>query len=137
MASVKRNQSSKATGQSALSHRIHALLHTVRVIGHAEDELCTLLHEAEHGEAAGPAFTRELKALLGRLPAVEYLHDLEALEAVVMPVKVPGRKQGKHAVVRPKAARAKEPVARKVGGKKVVSRRVTVAKKVVKRRAKS
>ncbi len=59
----------------SLAHRLHALLHTVRAIAHAEDELCTLLHAAEHAADV----SRELRHLLAAMPAHDYVVDLEAV----------------------------------------------------------
>ena len=66
-----------------LAHRLHALLHTVRHIAHVEDELCTLLHAAEHGETTAPELANDLRALLTRMPANDYIVDLEAVRSAL------------------------------------------------------
>jgi hypothetical protein len=77
------------TPATTLAHRIHALLHTVRHIAHFEDELCTLLHAAEH---SGASVAKDLHSLLTRIPSDEYLHDLEAL-SLLLSVPTPRRPQ--------------------------------------------
>jgi hypothetical protein len=66
-----------------LSHRIHALLHSVRAISNFEDELCTLLHATEHAETLSPDLLQDLQALLTRMPAHDYLDDLDAVRSAV------------------------------------------------------
>ena len=66
-----------------LTQGLHVLLHTVRAIAHAEDELCTLLHAAEHADVPAPELLEELQALLANLPANEYLDDLEAVRSAL------------------------------------------------------
>jgi hypothetical protein len=65
----------------ALSHRIHALLHTVRAIARYEDELCTLLHETELTAYIPADTAAELLHLLDHIPSHEYLNDLEILRS--------------------------------------------------------
>lgn len=69
--------------QTNLSHSLHTLLHTVRAIAHFEDELCTLLYAAEHANKLPPQLAKELQALLARIPAEEYVQDLEAVRAAI------------------------------------------------------
>lgn len=101
----------------ALAHRLHALLHTVRHIAHAEDELCTLLHAAEQMDAPlSPELTKELKSLLSRMPGSEYLDDLAAVRDA-LPMAVPQPRAAKklsskarkpiRAEVKPKVRKAK------------------------------
>jgi len=66
-----------------LEHRLQTLLHTVRCIAQHEDELCTLFHAAQFEGAVGDDLAAELHALLDRMPAQEYVHDLEAVREAV------------------------------------------------------
>ncbi len=76
-----------------LTHRIHALLNTVRHIAHCEDEICTLLHEAEHSKEITPALARDLKRLLTRMPSPgAYLADIEAIRSTLTPAKPTAKK---------------------------------------------
>ncbi len=71
-----------------LPHRLHALLHTVRTIAHFEDELCTLLHAAEHAETLSPELSKELTTVLGNMPKDDYLDELEAVRSSIdMPAR--------------------------------------------------
>jgi hypothetical protein len=79
---TKSAKSSPKQSPVALSHRLHALLHSVRTIAHFEDELCTLLHATEHAKPS-PADLKDLRKLLSRIPASDYLDDLEAVRAVI------------------------------------------------------
>ncbi len=121
-----------SASEATLAHRIHALLHTVRVIGHFEDELCTLLHEAEHGGARSAGLQRELTALTARLPAEVYLADVAALQAVLPRLK---RSSTSASPLKKKRAAAAGPAA--AGKRKVMKSRVTgtQGKSVVKKSA--
>lgn len=84
----KRTPAKRTPAEPTLAHRIHALLNTVRHIAHHEDELCTLLHEAEHTAEITPALSRDLKRLLTRMPAPDtYLADMETLRTALKPPK--------------------------------------------------
>ena len=84
--------------QGTLANRIHALLHTVRLIGHAEDELCTLLHAAEQTGPTSAALVAELDELLGKLPAQTLLDDLAHLRYTIeaaQPAPAPSKVKAK------------------------------------------
>ena len=63
-----------------LYYRAHALLNTVRCIAQHEDRLCILLHEMKRRGTVGAAMSKELRTLLGEMPAEEYAVDLRAVE---------------------------------------------------------
>ncbi len=65
-----------------LTHRLDALLHTMRCIAQHEDELCTLLHDARRSGKLSKALLRELQAVLDHLPGEEYSDDLQAVLAL-------------------------------------------------------
>ena len=62
-----------------LTHRLDALLHTMRCIAQHEDQLCTLLHDARKTGRVTAALRRDLGAILAELPAEEYTEDLHAV----------------------------------------------------------
>ena len=62
-----------------LTHRLDALLHTMRTIAQHEDELCSLLHDARRTGRVNTALLRDLRAVLAALPAEEYTDDLHAV----------------------------------------------------------
>jgi hypothetical protein len=110
-----------------LPHRIHALLHTVRTIAHFEDELCTLLHAAEHAKASSPELCKELRALLTRMPANEYLYDLEAVRGAI----------DISALRRPQAAKQLSSKSHRVARSNAASARTKAAARPKARKAKS
>lgn len=60
--------------------RIHALLHTMRVIQQHEDRFCTIMHAIQRSGKVSAADRRELNALLDRMPGDSFQHDLAALK---------------------------------------------------------
>lgn len=62
-----------------LTHRLDALLHTMRCIAQHEDQLCTLLHDARKTGRITAALRRDLSVILAELPAEEYTEDLHAV----------------------------------------------------------
>ena len=62
-----------------LTHRLDALLHTMRCIAQHEDQLCTLLHDARKTGRMSATLRRDLNAILTELPAEEYTDDLHAV----------------------------------------------------------
>lgn len=65
-----------------LTHRLDALLHTMRCIAQHEDELCTLLHDARRTGKVNNRLVRELHTILDELPAEEYTFDLNAVREI-------------------------------------------------------
>ena len=65
--------------QPELYYRVHSLLHTVRLIGQHEDQLCSLLHEVETAGKGTPVINQELRTLLDEIPSIEYQQELNAL----------------------------------------------------------
>jgi hypothetical protein len=63
-----------------LAHDLEALLHTIRCIAQHEDELCTLLHEAKRTGRINATLRKDLQAILAKLPAQDYLEDLQTIE---------------------------------------------------------
>ena len=74
-------QPARPTAQKAepLTHRLDALLHTMRCIAQHEDQLCTLLHDARKTGRVSAALRRDLSSILAELPAEEYTEDLHAV----------------------------------------------------------
>ncbi len=70
----------RATSSEPLTHRLDALLHTMRCIAQHEDELCTLLHDARRSGRITAPLRKELHALLSELPAEDYTADLYAVQ---------------------------------------------------------
>ncbi len=73
----------KAVGEQhpQVYYRLHALLHTVRVIGQYEDQLCTLLHEMKSTGAVDRKLHRELLGILDEMPSLAYQADLQTVRA--------------------------------------------------------
>ncbi len=114
--STAHTRTAKPSPASPITIRLHALLHTVRSIAQAEDELCTLLHDVERTGTLTRDASTELHALLSKLPAHEYIDDLEAvrssLGAQAHVHKSPTKKKPARRPIKSKAAAAK-PKARK------------------------
>ena len=89
---IKRGMKSvKASPMPAepLTHRLDALLHTMRCIAQHEDELCTLLHDARRTGKLSKPLLRELQAVLQDLPGEEYSDDLQAVLELTSPTSAP------------------------------------------------
>ena len=69
----------------ATAPRIHALLHTMRVIQQHEDQFCTLMHAIERAGKLTAADSRELHKLLDQMPAESFQHDLDAVRDSLSP----------------------------------------------------
>lgn len=82
----------RTRAEVTLAHRLHSLLHTVRLIVQSEDELCTLLHAVEHGDKDTAELRADLQRVLSSLPGHEYAHELDAvLSAANLPESKPKR----------------------------------------------
>ncbi len=105
-----------------LALHLQTLLHTVRAIGHAEDELCSLLHEVERTGALSPEGTDELRTLLSKMPFGEYTEDMEAVRSSLN-IAAPARKitARKPAPKKKPARKAAKPAAAKSKARKVRS----------------
>ena len=80
---AQKKQPAKRTRESgALTHRLDALLHTMRCIAQHEDELCTLLHDARRTGRVNTRLLQELQTILEELPAEEYTNDLNAVREI-------------------------------------------------------
>ena len=83
---------------ASTAHKLHVLLLAVQRIASFEDELCSLVHEATRAREVTSELARELRDLLDRMPAHDYVHDLEAIQlalapsAPARPVKKPAKK---------------------------------------------
>ncbi len=91
-APVKRHASAKTrkaartvAAPATLAHRLHMLLLAVQRIASLEDELCSLVHEAARTQKVGGELARELRDLLVRMPAHDYVHDLETIQTSLAP----------------------------------------------------
>jgi hypothetical protein len=115
--STAHTRTAKPKPASPITLRLHTLLHTVRSIAQVEDELCTLLHEAERTGSLTPEAFAELQTLLGKLPTHEYTEDLEAVRSslsIPAPARRPAAKKRSSrkpaktkATAKPKARKAK------------------------------
>jgi hypothetical protein len=65
-----------------MSHRLNALLQTMRCIAQHEDKLCTLLHSLKTG-AAGDDIRMDLRHILDDMPGDEYEADIASLRATL------------------------------------------------------
>ncbi len=63
--------------------RLHTLLHTVRCIAQHEDALCELSHDVKQSGSFSEETKAALDALLKKLPAQDYVHDLEAVTGLL------------------------------------------------------
>ncbi len=127
-APTPRSRTVKPTAAAELALRLHALLHTVRSISHIEDELCTLLHAAEHASALTPALTGELRALLQKMPAQEYTDDLDAVRALVgkaSPARNANSKAASKAKSKTKPNTARKPARKPAARKTAVGKSTT------------
>ena len=70
----------KTPPRPPLYDHLNALLHTMRCIELQEPALCTLLHELKTTGKVTAKMTKELKAVLDKLPAHGYAADVEAVE---------------------------------------------------------
>ena len=86
-----------ARPQHEAVHRLHALLHTMRVIQQHEDQFCTLMHAIQTAGKLTAADRRELHKLLDQMPGESLVHDLDAVRAVLEPA--PARTPAKGAPV--------------------------------------
>jgi len=93
-------------------HHLDALLHTMRCISQYEDILCELSHEAKRAGDLSPEISEELRGILEKIPAHEYVLDLEAVKgALVEPHtsrRVGSRKPAESAPVRKSPTPAKK-----------------------------
>ena len=80
---VKTVRKQPAIDPASLTHRLDALLHTMRCIAQHEDELCTLLHDARRSGKTSTKLLRELHTILDELPAEEYAFDLDAVREMI------------------------------------------------------
>jgi hypothetical protein len=64
-------------------HKLDALLHTIRCISQYEDALCELSHEAKRASTLSEQSIAELRAILDKLPAHDYMVELESVRAIV------------------------------------------------------
>lgn len=71
--------------QTAAALRIHALLHTMRVIHQHEDQFCTLMHTIQTAGKLNAAESRELHNLLDLMPGEAFQHDLDTLRESLRP----------------------------------------------------
>ena len=55
----------------------------MRCIAQHEDALCELSHSIRSSSSLSRAASKELRTILDNLPSHDYLHDLEAVEALV------------------------------------------------------
>ncbi|MBS1814958.1 MAG: hypothetical protein JSS87_08810 [Acidobacteria bacterium] len=68
---------------SPLYYDLHSLLHTVRHIAAAEDELCSLLEEAKASGEMDKATVRDLRRVLERLPVREFVSEVESVRGML------------------------------------------------------
>lgn len=97
--------------------RLHTLLHMVRCIAQHEDALCELSHEVKRAGVLSDEAKVALDGILKRMPAEDYVHDLDAVTGLLAGVrartgsgvtrKVAAAPGGKRMSVAKKAAGAK------------------------------
>ncbi len=76
---VKPRPRTAAIQPSSPYGRLDALLHTVRCIAQHEDALCELSHEVKQSGVLSDETRLALDVLLKKIPAQEYVHDLDAV----------------------------------------------------------
>ncbi len=95
--------------------RLDALLHSVRCIAQYEDALCELSHEVKQSGRLSRQTRGVLDALLKKLPAQDYVHDLDAVTDLLAEPLSPTGTQSKKTPAAParKQAPAKPKTRRK------------------------
>lgn len=78
----------KAPRVSLAYSRLHTLLHTVRCIAQYEDALCELSHEVKRAGVLSEESRVALDGILQKLPAQEYVHDLDAVMGLLEGARV-------------------------------------------------
>lgn len=112
---VKAPRRTAPTQPSSAYGRLDALLHTVRCIAQHEDALCELSHEVKQSGFLSEETRLALDVLLKKIPAQDYVHDLDAVSTLLAgsprptssgstrkTASAPARKQ---AAVKPKSGR--------------------------------
>ena len=69
-----------AKSRPPLYDQLNSLLQTMRCIELQEPVLCTLLHELKTTGKVTAKMTKELRAVLDKLPAHGYVEDIQAVE---------------------------------------------------------
>ena len=67
-----------------VSHRLHALLHTIHQIERYEERLCSMQDAIKRSGKLSAPLLRDLHALLEEIPSGEYQHDLDAVRDAVL-----------------------------------------------------
>jgi hypothetical protein len=81
--SAIRQKKAAAVPQLSVVHRLDALLQTMRCIAQHEDALCELSHETRRTGSLSAETSDELRRILERLPAEDYVIDVDAVRAVL------------------------------------------------------
>ena len=90
---VRATKASAAREITLLFHQLSALIHTIRCIAQHEDQLCVLMHEAKNAASLDAGMRVELRELLDKIPAHEYMGDLYAVrEAAASPHVLSGKR---------------------------------------------
>lgn len=79
---AKRSDTPNESRSAETSHRLYALLQTMRCIAQHEDRLCGLLENLK-AKTPGHDLRAELRAVLDDMPGDEYEADVEALRATL------------------------------------------------------
>ena len=68
-----------AVTDASLFHHMHALLHTMQTIQEHEEQLCSMTNEIRKSGRISAALRRDLRGLLGQLPAREYQNGIDQI----------------------------------------------------------
>ena len=110
---AKNKTDSLVPDQPTAYGRLDALLHTVRCIAQYEDVLCEITHEMKQSSKLSPRLSRELYAILDKIPSHAYLSDLNAVRDILLYTPISAKSGPKDSV---KARRSgKNPEAKKSG----------------------
>ena len=66
-----------------VSHTIHSLLLTMRIIAQYEERFCIILNDIKHEGILRPTIAKELHALLEEVPAGAFEDDLRSIRAAL------------------------------------------------------
>ncbi len=90
-------------------YRVHALLHTMRLIQEHEDQLCTLMTEIRNAGEVSPELQTELHALLEEIPAADLQSNVDAVRETLGLVASPPKKAARRSNQPPAKSARKAP----------------------------
>ena len=95
---AKHKTDSLVPDQPTAYGRLHTLLHTVRCIAQYEDVLCEITHEMKQSSKLSPRLSRELYAILDKIPSHAYVSDLNAVREILLDTPISAKSGPKDSV---------------------------------------